>query len=57
MLGCLHKHACRVQACQHWCGLHPIFTKSHTPPCRRDYILHYFDDLVATQGYSATVRE
>jgi hypothetical protein len=24
---------------------------------RRDYILHYFDDLVATQGYSATVRE
>lgn len=24
---------------------------------RRDYVLHYFDELVASQGYSATVRE
>ena len=24
---------------------------------RRDYVLHYFDDLVCSQGYAATVRE
>lgn len=24
---------------------------------RRDYVLHYFDELVASQGYAATVRE
>lgn len=24
---------------------------------RRDYVLHYFDGLVASQGYAATVRE
>jgi hypothetical protein len=24
---------------------------------RRDYVLRYFDELVAQQGYAATVRE
>lgn len=53
--GAVQRHAVSLVRFQR---LGVFLTKPHAAAaCRRDYILHYFDDLVATQGYSATVRE